>query len=103
MLKTNLAYIHANSNFLLQSITRLKNTKNLFSKTITEIKDIQEKLKENQWLEIRYNIKKSTHVSQRMNALKSCAKFHVDQRRKDPINYEDLKDLRANLNHSSSD
>jgi hypothetical protein len=45
VLKNDLAYIHANFNFLSQPITKLEMTTNLLSETIKEISDIQDKLK----------------------------------------------------------
>jgi hypothetical protein len=44
MLKTDLAYIHANLSFLSPFVTTLAKTTNLLSETITEIKELQDKL-----------------------------------------------------------
>jgi hypothetical protein len=44
VLRTDLAYIHANFSFLLQPLTKLEMT-NLLSETIKEINDIEDKLK----------------------------------------------------------
>jgi hypothetical protein len=46
VLKTDLAYVHANFSFLLQSITKLEKTTNLLTDTIKEINNIQDKLNE---------------------------------------------------------
>jgi hypothetical protein len=45
LLRTDLAYIHANFSFLSQSITKLEMTTNLLSETVKEINDIEDKLK----------------------------------------------------------
>jgi prefoldin subunit 5 len=43
VLRTGLAYIHANFSILLQSITKLEKATNLLSETIKEINNIQDK------------------------------------------------------------
>jgi alpha-D-ribose 1-methylphosphonate 5-triphosphate diphosphatase PhnM len=44
VLKTDLAYIHANFSFQSQSTMKLEKTTNLFSETIKEINNIQDKV-----------------------------------------------------------
>jgi hypothetical protein len=44
VLKTDLAYIHANFSFLSQPVTKLEKATNLLSQTIREINDVQDKL-----------------------------------------------------------
>jgi hypothetical protein len=45
VLKTDLAYIHANLSFLSQTIIKLEKATNLLLETIKEINDIQDELK----------------------------------------------------------
>jgi hypothetical protein len=45
VLRTDLAYIHANFSFLSQPITKLEMMKNLLSETIKEINNIEDKMK----------------------------------------------------------
>jgi hypothetical protein len=44
VLETDFTYIHANFSFLSQSVTELEKTTNLFSKTIKEMNNAQDKL-----------------------------------------------------------
>jgi hypothetical protein len=82
VLKIDLAYVHANLSFVIQSRIKFKMTTTLLSKAIKDINDMQDKLGKNSGLKTDRKQQHFAHVSVKIKDLKPYAIFHVYYRQK---------------------
>jgi hypothetical protein len=99
VLKTNLAYIHANFSFLSQTITKPEKNINLLSEIIKETNDKLNKIKS---MEADVVKQKFHSCFSKNKEFKVMCKFACIIKKRDLGGYEDLKDLNVSTSFVTS-